>query len=104
MPTITRRKATKKPAAKKYIAEPDMDTGTYYGDDENGVYINIARKGRTGGWYLTASVHTPHFVEVMFTDDGPYPTEAAAVMGGKNAAFQWLVDNDVFDDDLNPDH
>jgi hypothetical protein len=80
---------------KKTIVPFDVDDATYVGDENDGVYYQVA-KGEDG-WYMTAVVdcNTAHFVDDLVVDDGPYESEAAAIMGGKNAAFEWCMNNHV---------
>ena len=82
---------------KKTIVPFDVDDATYVGDEENGVYYQVARGA--DGWYLTAVVDTASFVDNLVVDDGPYDSEADAIQGGKNAAFDWCFANDVLLDD-----
>lgn len=85
---------------KKTIVPFDTDDATYVGDGNDGVYYQVAKGD--DGWYLTAVVdcNSAHFTADLVVDDGPYESEAAAIMGGKNAAFGWCLDNGVaFDDE-----
>ena len=82
--------------AKKTIVPFDVDDATYIGDEDDGVYFQVAQ-GDDGKWYMTAVVdcNTAHFTDDLVVDDGPYDSEDAAIMGGKNAAIGWCADNDV---------
>jgi hypothetical protein len=84
---------------KKTIVPFDVDSATYVGDENDGVYYQVARGD--DGWYMTAVVNcdTASFVDDLVVDDGPYDSEADAIEGGKNAAFGWCFDNDVLLDD-----
>jgi len=75
----------------------DFDEATYVGDEEDGVYYQVARKGQRCGWYMTAVVdcNTASFCDNLIVDDGPYDTEAEAEEAGKNAAVEWCVNNYV---------
>jgi hypothetical protein len=84
------------------IVASDWDEATYYGDEDDGVYVNVGQ-GPDGKWYMTATVdcNTASFVDDLVTDDGPYDTEEEAKVAGKDAAIEWCHDNDV--DYENPD-
>ena len=79
------------------VAKSDWDRADYYGDGNNGGYVNVARKGRSGGWYLTVSIDsdTGGFTETISQDDGPYKSEARARLAGSDAVREWLRDNKV---------
>lgn len=79
----------------KPIVDFDVDEATYVGDEEDGVYYQVA-KGRKG-WYMTAVVdcNTAAFVDTLVSDDGPYDSEAHAITAGQNCAIEWCMDNDV---------
>jgi hypothetical protein len=85
---------------KKPIATVDMDTATYVGNEDDGVYFTVAKS--RNGWYVSTLVdcNTSHFTDVLQTDDGPYKTEADAQRAGHHAAVNWCVDNDVVFDGL----
>jgi hypothetical protein len=57
------------------------------------VYWQVA-KGKDG-WYVSAMVDskTGNFVDDLFTDDGPYDTEAEAHEVGLLSATNWINDN-----------
>ena len=82
---------------KKTIVPFDVDSASYVGDENDGVYYQVARGD--DGWYMTAVVDAASFVDNLVVDDGPYDSEAAAIEGGKNSAFDWCFDNDVLLDD-----
>lgn len=77
------------------LAGDDVYSGDedYYGDGANGCTVKVS-EGR-GGWWLTVVVDCEHFCECLVTDDGPYSSREAASDGGKDAAIEWCMTNDV---------
>lgn len=78
------------------IVNDDWDGATYYGDEDDGVYVSVGR-GPDGKWYFTASVdcNSAHFTDTLVGDNGPYETEEEAKEAGKNVALTWCWDNGV---------
>jgi hypothetical protein len=70
----------------------DMDTAAYLGDGEAGVYVDV--KKRRAGWFVVASMDSPHVLE-SFSDDGPYKTRLDAAQAAVDTAVDWGFDNDV---------
>lgn len=88
--------APKKPSVPhEPIAEFDSTTADTYGDDENTVYVNVGRKGKSGGWYVTAVIDSEHFTDDLVKDRGPYKTEKEARYEGKTVALDWCETNEV---------
>lgn len=73
----------------------DVDSAHYVGDGTDGVYYDAAP--HRGKWYASALVDsdTGHFVDSLFTDDGPHDTEEEALRAGRNGATEWCFTNDV---------
>jgi hypothetical protein len=90
-------KPKKGKAPRAEIAKSNWDTADYYGDANNGGYVNVARKGRTGGWYLTVVIDsdTGGFTHTLSQDEGPYPSEARARLAGADAVREWMYNNKV---------
>lgn len=85
-----------------YFAEPsvqicivDVDYAKYLGNEEDGVYYDVA-KG-PDGWYASAMVdcNSGNFCDSLLEDAGPFDTKAAAWAAGYDLALQWCADNDV---------
>ena len=81
------------------IVKFDPDDAWYVGDENDGVYYQVAEGA--DGWYMTAVVDSDSgsFVDNLTTDDGPYDTERAALDAGRCAAKEWCIWNDVSYDD-----
>ena len=82
----------------------DVDDGaTYIGSGDDGVYFDAAEG--PDGWYMSAIVDsdTGHFVDSLVTDDGPYETRERAIEAGRNAAYDWCMNNDVCTCDCHDD-
>lgn len=81
-----------KPAA---IVQWDVDAANYLGNEEDGVYWQVAKGA--DGWYVTVVVdsNTGGFCTNAFTDHGPYQTEGAANTFGQGQAIEWCVYNSV---------
>lgn len=75
------------------VAEVNLDSAEYVGDGENGVYYDIGMYD--DDWYVSAVVDTPHFVDFMFKDDGPYEGRREALAAGRVAAGDWCYENNV---------
>jgi len=84
------------------IVNFDVDKAQYIGDDNDGVYYQIAKGAQ--GWFVTAVVDsdTGSFVDNLFVDDGPYDSAFEAERAGRDAAVTWCHDNEVSygDDDM----
>ena len=61
------------------------------------VYFDVGK--RNGKWFMSAVIDcdTASFVDGLTTDDGPYDTEAAAIVAGMNCAIEWMINNEVTD-------
>jgi hypothetical protein len=88
---------------KPRIVIVDFDDATYVGDGNDGVYVAVGKTRK--GWYVSSVVDsdTGGFVQDYISDDGPYPTEAAALQAGVYGAQDWCIDNDVDYRDTNGD-
>ncbi len=77
------------------IVQFDADRAEYVGDEEDGVYYLVSEGA--DGWYMTAVVDcdSAGFVADLYTDEGPYETEDAALAAGKGAAIDWCINNQV---------
>lgn len=73
----------------------DFDTANYIGDEEDGVYYDVACFH--GEWFMAAVVdcNTASFTDTLVEDDGPYATKELALEGGRNAAIEWCITNNV---------
>ena len=71
----------------------DFDTADYIGSGENGVYYAVGEG--PDGWYLSTTVDSSSFTDTLTKDDGPYKTEEEAKEGGRSAAVEWCVTNQV---------
>jgi hypothetical protein len=78
------------------ICEVDMDSATYIGSEDDGVYVAVA-EGQDGGWYTSSTVdcNTSHFTDTLVQDQGPYPTREKALAAGINGAKDWCITNNV---------
>ena len=67
------------------------------GEQVDCVYFDVAEG--SDGWYMSASIDcdSASFTDTYVVDDGPYPSEEAAMQAGMNAASQWMADNDYTD-------
>ncbi len=77
-------------------ANVKVDKGAeWIGDDQDGGYYQ-AGKG-PDGWYVSSIIDsdTGGFVDSYITDDGPYPTEAAAQQAGADGLKDWCLENGV---------
>ena len=76
-----------------------VDYASYVGDEQDGVYYSVGQGPK--GWYVTTVVDsdTGGFVDTMHEDDGPYESEEAALLGGKDAGVEWCLTNEVNWDD-----
>lgn len=89
------------PSKKNPIVEIDVDEAYSVSAGEDGVidtvYFDIAEQD--GKWWLSAMIDcdSASFVDSLVKDDGPYDSENDALMGGLNAAVDWMVNNDYGD-------
>jgi hypothetical protein len=79
----------------KQIVEVDLDEATYVGDEDDGVYFQVGKKGKNFYVSTTVDCNTGHFIDSLRTDDGPYRTEAEAIAHGRFVAEEWCFDNQV---------
>lgn len=80
---------------KEFICEIRFDDARYLGSEEDGVYFDAAEG--PDGWYASAVVdcNSTHFTDTLLADEGPYPSEAAALRGAENVALDWCITNEV---------
>lgn len=84
------------------ICTVDLDHAFYVGTGDDGVYFAAEHctdhPDGKNGWYLTTVIdsNTGGFIQNGVSDDGPYATEADALIAGWGAAAEWLTDNEIF--------
>lgn len=108
MPLVMREAGSQPPARmkdntmaskKSEIVQWDIDEASYLGDEDNGCYWQTGQ-GKDGKWYVTVVVDAAHFVDTIYSDNGPFETEADADQAGKNAASDWCMDNEISMEEL----
>lgn len=85
------------------VVEVDFDSAysvAAIADDGSGadcVYFDVAELG--GKWFMSAVIDcdSASFVDSLCVDDGPYETEAAAKTAGLDCATDWMLNNGIFD-------
>jgi hypothetical protein len=82
----------------KQICTVNWDDCYSVSTEENSVYFDVTQTKK--GWYLSVDLDcdSAHFTEVLAVDDGPYPTEEAALHGGLSAAYDWMYNNGHYGD------
>jgi hypothetical protein len=79
----------------KPVAVVDFDEATYVGDEDDGVYFQVGKKGKNFYVSTTVDCNTSHFIQDLRTDDGPFKTEAEAAAHGRSVAEEWCFNNQV---------
>lgn len=64
-----------------------------FGDEEHQFIFGVGR--HAGSWWVTGIVDTPDHCGIVFSDMGPYGTEAQAYMCGLYSGHEWCLDNEV---------